>query len=81
MGRHMDCNTEREIYKLLLDEMPVKRICARLNVTDNQVKRVAHVYGVKVKKEKWGLTLTYEKLQGDARNVPKPDYAIKRRKV
>ena len=65
MARHLDENTKREIYKLLLDEMPRKRICLRLGVTKTQVWGVAKQFGIKLPGSKEPkLSVLYDRLQG-----------------
>lgn len=69
MARHLDENTKREIYRLLLDEMPRKRICLRLGVTKTQVEGVGRKYGVKLPRPKDpNLSVLYERLQGVKRS-------------
>ena len=64
MGRRLSPFVHERITLLLKDGLPGGVICRRLGVTMVQVKREAMKQRLKVKKDVWGLSLVYDKLQG-----------------
>jgi len=64
MGRYLSPFVHERIAQLLKDGLPGGVICKRLGISRVQLKREAEKQGLRIKKDLWGLSLVYDKLQG-----------------